>query len=62
MPLLGRVKHKGRKGNEKATSILLIVLALAGLGGVCAAYYHLEQQKQTEEMTYEQNYITVRNA
>ncbi|MBK0005701.1 MULTISPECIES: hypothetical protein [Priestia] len=46
---------------KKATSILLIVLALAGLGGVCAAYYHLEQQKQTEEMTYEQNYITVRN-
>ncbi|MEK1829142.1 hypothetical protein AAAC51_08385 [Priestia megaterium] len=49
--MLGRVKHKGRKGNEKATSILLIVLALAGLGGVCAAYYHLEQQKQTEEMS-----------
>ncbi|GAB1808822.1 hypothetical protein [Priestia megaterium] len=47
---------------KKATSILLIVLALAGLGGVCAVYYHLEQQKQTEEMTYEQKYITVRNA
>lgn len=46
---------------KKATYILLIVLALAGLGGVCAAYYHLSKEKQTEEMTYEQNYITVRN-
>ncbi|WP_162595875.1 hypothetical protein [Bacillus sp. CGMCC 1.16541] len=34
---------------KKVTSILLIVVALIGLGGTGAAYYHLEQKRQMNE-------------
>ncbi|MBN8251941.1 hypothetical protein LZP85_11385 [Priestia flexa] len=43
---------------KKVGSILLIVLALAGLGGVCAAYYHFEQQKEAvDKFVVNETYI-----
>ncbi|MEE6131775.1 MULTISPECIES: hypothetical protein [Bacillaceae] len=43
---------------KKVGSILLIVLALAGLGGVCAAYYHFEQQKEAvDKFVVDKTYI-----
>ncbi|MBM7702971.1 hypothetical protein [Metabacillus iocasae] len=38
---------------KKVTSILLIVVALIGLGGTGAAYYHLEQKRQMNEKMIE---------
>lgn len=43
---------------KKVGSILLIVLALAGLGGACAAYYHFEQQKEAvDKFVVNETYI-----
>lgn len=43
---------------KKVGSILLIVLALAGLGGVCAAYYHFDQQKEAvDKFVVNETYI-----
>lgn len=46
-------ENKGRRFMKKVTSILLIVVALIGLGGTGAAYYHLEQKRQMNEKMIE---------